>query len=287
MIYFVQDDRSHYIKIGYTAHEDVEGRLGAIRTATPGNISVLLTLPGSRQDESDLHERFADHREVGEWFKPGPELLKFIVAEAGMIGAKKCPSFPQSGGVGKKPWPLKIYLAGKMTRRSANHDSCWRDSIINDVGETIAIGPPDKYDSLPALGRAIGGVHDYLGPYYFDIGFGHSSFRPGDHGLDVSGLQHDCDNRGRIFKLCLDAVSRADVIFAWINSTDCFGTHFEVAYAHALGKQIWLGFSDLVLRDQWFLFQAADHFGHSPSCDAAEAFAGCLSSYEASLSIRL
>lgn len=39
---------------------------------------------------------------------------------------------------------------------------------------------------------------------------------------------------------CLSDINNADIVFAWINSTDCFGTLAEIGFAHAMKKRIWI-----------------------------------------------
>lgn len=81
VIYFVQDQSVHHIKIGFT-DGDPEGRLKALQTGSPTGLVLLLTIPGDRTKERELHERFAAARVHGEWFKPTPELLAFMLEQA-------------------------------------------------------------------------------------------------------------------------------------------------------------------------------------------------------------
>jgi plasmid maintenance system killer protein len=76
-IYFIKSDETKEIKIGYTSGE-VEKRLKTLQTGHPHKLQVLATMPGSRDEEKTLHEKFASIRLNGEWFKPHPDLLDFI-----------------------------------------------------------------------------------------------------------------------------------------------------------------------------------------------------------------
>jgi uncharacterized protein YozE (UPF0346 family) len=76
-IYFIKSDETKEIKIGYTSGE-VEKRLKTLQTGHPYKLQVLATMPGSRDEEKTLHEKFASIRLSGEWFKPHPDLLAFI-----------------------------------------------------------------------------------------------------------------------------------------------------------------------------------------------------------------
>ena len=80
MIYFIRDEATQLIKIGFTA-ADVENRLRTLQTGCPGKLVLLLHMEGSEQDEAAWHERFVDARERGEWFTPVPELLLAIMEE--------------------------------------------------------------------------------------------------------------------------------------------------------------------------------------------------------------
>jgi hypothetical protein len=77
MIYFIRDEATQVIKIGYTAG-DGESRLRDLQTGCPGELVVLLEIEGSKQDETAWHQRFAAARERGEWFRPVAELLLAI-----------------------------------------------------------------------------------------------------------------------------------------------------------------------------------------------------------------
>jgi hypothetical protein len=73
VVYFIRttDD---LIKIGYTTQ--LAGRKSAFGV---GWDSVLAITPGTRNDETALHHRFAQHLERGlEYFRPAPDLIQHI-----------------------------------------------------------------------------------------------------------------------------------------------------------------------------------------------------------------
>jgi hypothetical protein len=80
MIYFIRDEATQHIKIGFTAG-DAADRLRDLQTGCPGQLVLLLQIEGSKQDETAWHDRFADSRvrDPGEWFKPLPELMLAIM----------------------------------------------------------------------------------------------------------------------------------------------------------------------------------------------------------------
>lgn len=77
MIYFLQSDEGGPVKIGTT--EDLKTRLVALTTHYGKPLSVLATLPGGRDEEVAIHERFS-HLRFGrtEQFRPAVELMAFI-----------------------------------------------------------------------------------------------------------------------------------------------------------------------------------------------------------------
>jgi hypothetical protein len=79
LIYFLQSLDSLDIKIGYTG-ESAEVRLAQLQTGNPAGLRLLAEIPGERADEYELHLRFAACRVRGEWFRPTPELLSYLLS---------------------------------------------------------------------------------------------------------------------------------------------------------------------------------------------------------------
>jgi hypothetical protein len=129
---------------------------------------------------------------------------------------------------------MKIYLAGKI------HKNDWRHSIV--AGLTNAL-TDTAFPLWPELPNAIFGHHTYVGPYF--VGCDHGCYH-GDnaHG---SGLADTAPcgigpvyQPEHIWQRCQMAIDHADVVFAWIESEDCYGTLVELGWAAAAGKQIWI-----------------------------------------------
>lgn len=76
-IYFIRSEKTHAIKIGFTAGQ-VEKRLSSLQTAHPYKLELLATFPGAIEYEKSLHDRFSSYKLEGEWFNPHPDLLAFI-----------------------------------------------------------------------------------------------------------------------------------------------------------------------------------------------------------------
>lgn len=82
-VYFIQS--GEFIKIGWS--KQPEQRVDQIRrggkAARPsaGLVeapTLIAYIPGGRSDEMELHKRFAEHRDQGEWFKRSSELDEVI-----------------------------------------------------------------------------------------------------------------------------------------------------------------------------------------------------------------
>jgi hypothetical protein len=77
-VYFCETHDGQFVKIGYST--SLRSRFGQIeRTLRPSPIRLLGYIPGSRATELWIHQRFAQHRERGEWFRYGADIREFIV----------------------------------------------------------------------------------------------------------------------------------------------------------------------------------------------------------------
>jgi hypothetical protein len=75
LVYFVQAETGQ-IKIGLA--RDVEKRVAQLRTGSPVQITLLAVTDGGQPREFTYHQRFAEHRLHGEWFRPNPDILAEI-----------------------------------------------------------------------------------------------------------------------------------------------------------------------------------------------------------------
>jgi hypothetical protein len=125
-----------------------------------------------------------------------------------------------------------LYLAGKIEKH------CWRHKIVS--GLKIHQGEGWRGERWPILSGAIrldGIIADYSGPYF--VGCDHGCFHDLQHAWG-NGFCGDADPDFGVVDLCTRAIQGADIVFAWINTNDCFGTIAELGMAHALGKTIWV-----------------------------------------------
>lgn len=167
---------------------------------------------------------------------------------------------------------MKIYLAGKVSKNG------WRTGLVTPV---CLFGVQDlcgiDADSLPdptnwpVLRGAIFGQHDYVGP--FVIGCNHGCFHgDGTHGLGVGGLP-TCDQdggspftRADVVRMCLAAVTYAELVFCWIEADEDYGSMVEIGYALALGRHVAVyGASEEVIERHWFAGVAASSCGVTAS----------------------
>lgn len=80
-VYFIQCEVNGVIKIGLSTNP--ETRFSQLQCSCPVALSRLALMRGHRRTESLLHVQFRQFREErGEWFRPDPSLLAFIVRKA-------------------------------------------------------------------------------------------------------------------------------------------------------------------------------------------------------------
>lgn len=147
-----------------------------------------------------------------------------------------------------------LYLAGKIAKNDWRHDVVRGLHTAGDWAQNYGGGERADW---PVLKEAILGRFDYVGPYFVadDHGCGHGANTHGAgidrHGIDgVGDPPAAWDVSGR----CLDAIEKADILFAWVDSLDAYGTIAEIGYARALGKTVWLSGPES-LPDLWFVYQ--------------------------------
>jgi Meiotically up-regulated gene 113 len=78
VVYFISPDDGT-VKIGFTTC--LKSRLRSLRTAHPKKLMILLVVPGTREDEQELHRRFSNLRVRGEWFKLDETIRDFIASK--------------------------------------------------------------------------------------------------------------------------------------------------------------------------------------------------------------
>lgn len=189
----------------------------------------------------------------------------------------------------------KIYLAGKIW------PNCWRHRIVSGLRSAIVTGDGSTMHEWPILEGAISGLHDYVGPFFVscDHGCAHGlqshgvalssdldrepllaksgagEFSPHYSGcIDIRGVYGAYDGlkdrQKSVMALCLEAIDRCDLFFAWIDQTDCFGSIAELGYAVGAGKRT-VAACKAPFADMWFPYTIADECIVSPSPEWALA----------------
>lgn len=147
---------------------------------------------------------------------------------------------------------MKIYLAGKIRA------NCWRHTIVDGLRYVFHDAEIEKVaGGFPVLKRAIFDTHDYVGPFFMSCdhgcyhkdsghGIGAWDSESGGHGTPYGCSPHDDElpRRSRVVQMCLDAIDRADLVFAWIDDPTCYGTLAELGYAIGKGKRVWVVFDE-------------------------------------------
>jgi very-short-patch-repair endonuclease len=179
---------------------------------------------------------------------------------------------PARPGNGNSPkWAKSIYLAGKISKNDWRHQAV--PGLRGAWGDELSNGLPAA--CWPVLENAIGGYFDYTGPYCASDD--HGCFHcPASHGCADCIDGYDTLPRGQVVKYCLDAISRSDLVFAWIDGLSGYGTLAEIGYARGIGKRILLvtpdppdftrcscghgcgGCDNGRLAELWFTFELAD-----------------------------
>ncbi len=151
---------------------------------------------------------------------------------------------------GRAPY---IYLAGKIRKH------CWRHGLVSGLRQHSwddGVLPQDAFV--------------YVGPFF--VGCDHGCFHnKSSHGAIALREVNACPGRDiqaefdtprlEVANLCLGAVAKADLLFCYIDSADCFGTIVEVGYALAQDVPVVIAFAPGVAsaadNDFWFACEKA------------------------------
>jgi len=140
-----------------------------------------------------------------------------------------------------------IYFAGKIA------PNCWRHDLVDTLR---AAGPSD--------GPINCGSFIYNGPFF--ISCDHKCHHgEASHGVLGIGCEVDFnETRRTVFKRNQAALKASDVIFAYIDASDCYGTLIELGWASCAGIPIFLAFAPSIdLNEFWYAHElvARSHLG--------------------------
>lgn len=196
----------------------------------------------------------------------------------------------------------KIYLAGPISVYAGN----WRTELLtvdhtnthdglycygNKAYENTVPWTEDQGGvhaiKWPIISKGVMGKFDYVGPYR--MGTNHGPYN-GTHGLrergEISDEQfYDAEAfaahlktvafneltaaRRKTWELCKGAIEQSDLVFAWIDSEQTYGTILEIGYAKAKGIPVWIGYPES-FGDMWLVYQVADRITRAKT--ARQAF---------------
>lgn len=182
----------------------------------------------------------------------------------------------------KKKKPIKVYFAGKIDKNDWRHDIL---PGLRDSGYPLGeLKSPKELDREEFI---------YTGPFFMscDHGCCHGenshgilgelyTFPINEYGDEENENEEEYENdeeeyedrfgRGcassflsedivettekKVHDLCLQQLNNSDCVFAYINSTDCFGTIYELGVANTLSKKIFICFSNpKIFQQMWFI----------------------------------
>lgn len=157
----------------------------------------------------------------------------------------------------KKP---KVYLAGKITR------NWWRNAILSEgkmnntrtPGVDVPVNERDVYFSTEHEGDGF----VVTGPH--SVGCDHECFHTHDgHAAVGEGVACACDEfltRRDVCEACMSQIRKSDIVFAYIDGLDAFGTFSEIGFARGCrDKFISVLFDSKKIADKlWFIGEMAD-----------------------------
>ena len=133
----------------------------------------------------------------------------------------------------------RVYLAGKISQHG------WRERLTD--GQVIVRDELDPHHTEDFWNFTL------TGPFFVSIGHG-CAHGPTTHGQGMLGPRDAV--RRRVFDANVARIEKSDFVFAYINELDCYGTLFELGYAHSHGVPVFLNFGiDLTERQKmelWF-----------------------------------
>jgi hypothetical protein len=160
---------------------------------------------------------------------------------------------------GSKP---RVYFAGKIGQND------WRHSLIGgDLRNAIFSGDDDGNLFNPGFTLECE-QFIYCGPFFVacDHGCAHGANQHGAIGGCCDDSFHGAltDWHARIFNINLLRLRQADLVFAYIESADAYGTLIELGMAHSWRIPIGLRLPPEICADMWMVSQTAERIYRGP-----------------------
>jgi hypothetical protein len=92
VIYFLRAREIGRVKIGYSANP--KKRIASLQTASPTQLELIRIIEGTKDDEKDLHRKFAKLRIGGEWFTEKDELASYLGLAQRVEKKLEAPTWP-------------------------------------------------------------------------------------------------------------------------------------------------------------------------------------------------
>lgn len=179
-----------------------------------------------------------------------------------------------------------IYLAGKIGK------SDWREDVVPTLtdawgGYRWSQANWEMTDAgWPVIPTGVLGALDYTGPYFTESCTHSDAGCPQPEHRMGTICEGDGGSSRNTVRLCLDAIDRSDIVFAWLTDTTAFGTIAEIGYARGKGKRLVIAaprvpvsHSDMWddahrgtgpgLADLWFTFSLSSQVVQAPTPRAA------------------
>lgn len=137
----------------------------------------------------------------------------------------------------------RVYIAGKIGPNDFRHD------IVPSLrGHTWQDGPLECRNFI------------YTGPFFVSCSH-RCAHTAGSHGagrIDGEGCEIGYVTQEEIYRSNQAAIDASDVVFAYIDGIECYGTQFEIGWAAKAGKPIYVCLSpEMDRREFWYGLQAA------------------------------
>lgn len=175
---------------------------------------------------------------------------------------KKCHNEIEAQKALLDPLPIKVehhsvYLAGKISQND------WRSGFHG-----LSAYDSDAYSpqNMAELSVDVDDELTITGPFFIacDHGCYHGD---GRHGVGAVGNSYEWGGcmgtfftKDDVLSVCKRQIDRAEIVFAFIDKPDCYGTLAEIGYAHAKGKEIIIYFADEKLKtEMWFADKMQRH----------------------------
>lgn len=75
-VYFILNEKGDRVKIGFS--RDPQKRMRQLQTANAQRLTLLATIPGTKEDEKYLHARYRNYRGINEWFRMAGPLRDYV-----------------------------------------------------------------------------------------------------------------------------------------------------------------------------------------------------------------